>query len=88
MAEKVTRVLHSQGLNRDKYDRLARIAVLCGKVRADAWQRYSGVSTASQSPAMPGWRRAVTGTGCRRGWARPSPATSRRTRVTQSRPKP
>ena len=50
MAEKVTRVLHSQGLNRDKYDRLARIAILCGKVRADAWQRYSGVSTASQSP--------------------------------------
>ena len=50
MAEKVTRILHSQGLNRDKYDRLARIAVLCGKVRTDAWQRCSGESTAPQSP--------------------------------------
>ncbi len=50
MAEKVTRVLHSQGLNRDKYDRLARIAVQCGKVRADAWQRCSGVATVLQSP--------------------------------------
>ena len=50
MAEKVTRVLHSQGLNAAKYDRLARIAVQCGKVRADAWQRCSGVSTVLQSP--------------------------------------
>ncbi|MYA04319.1 MAG: transposase, partial [Caldilineaceae bacterium SB0664_bin_22] len=50
MAEKVTRILHSQGLNRDKYDRLAWIAVLCGKVRADAWQRCSGVATVLQSP--------------------------------------
>ena len=50
MAEKVTRVLHSQGLNAAKYDRLARIAVLCGQVRADAWQRCSGVSTVLQSP--------------------------------------
>ncbi|MYD91466.1 MAG: transposase, partial [Caldilineaceae bacterium SB0662_bin_9] len=50
MAEKVTRVLHSQGLNAAKYDRLARTAVLCGQVRADAWRRCSGVSTAQQSP--------------------------------------
>ena len=50
MTEKVTRLLHSQGLNRDKYDRLTRIAVLCGQVRADAWQRCSGVSTVLQSP--------------------------------------
>ncbi len=50
MSPKVTRVLHSQGLNRDKYDRLSRIAVLCGQVRADAWQRCSGVSTVLQSP--------------------------------------
>ena len=50
MAEKVTRVLHSQGLNAAKYDRLARIAVLCGQVRADAWQRCRGVSTVLQSP--------------------------------------
>ena len=49
MAEKVTRILHSQGLNRDKYDRLARLAVLCGQVRADAWQRCSGVSTVFHS---------------------------------------
>ncbi len=50
MAEKVTRMLHSQGLNAAKYDRLARTAVLCGQVRADAWQRCSGVSTVLQSP--------------------------------------
>jgi len=50
MAEKVTRILCSQGLNAAKYDRLTRIAVLCGQVRADAWQRCSGVATASQSP--------------------------------------
>ncbi|MDE0672076.1 MAG: hypothetical protein F4Y08_00470 [Caldilineaceae bacterium SB0662_bin_9] len=50
MAEKVTRILHSQGLNRAKYDRLARIVVLCGQVRADAWRRCSGVSTVLQSP--------------------------------------
>ena len=50
MAEKVTRLLHSQGLNRDKYDCLARIAILCGQVRADAWQRCSGVSAVLQSP--------------------------------------
>ena len=50
MAEKVTRVLHSRGLNAAKYNRLARIAVLCGQVRADAWQRCSGVSTVLQSP--------------------------------------
>ena len=45
MAGKVTRILHSQGLNRDKYDRRARIAVLCGRVRGDAWQRCRGLST-------------------------------------------
>ena len=50
MAEKVTRILHSRGLNAAKYDRLARIAVLCGQVRGDAWQRCSGMSTAQQSP--------------------------------------
>ncbi|MYD91690.1 MAG: hypothetical protein F4Y08_15380, partial [Caldilineaceae bacterium SB0662_bin_9] len=50
MAEKVTRVLHSQGLNAAKYDRLSRIAVLCGQVRGDAWRRCSGVSTVLQSP--------------------------------------
>ena len=50
MAEKVTRLLRSQGLNAAKYDRLSRIAVLCGQVRADAWQRCSGVSTVLQSP--------------------------------------
>ncbi len=50
MSHKATRSLHSQGLNRDKYDRLVRIAVLCGKVRADAWQRCSGVVTVLQSP--------------------------------------
>lgn len=49
MAEKVTRVLHSQGLSRGKYDRLARLAILCGKVRTDAWRRCSGESTALQS---------------------------------------
>ena len=46
----VTRILHSQGLNASKYSRLSEMAVLCGQVRADAWQRCSGVSTASQSP--------------------------------------
>ena len=50
MAEKVTRLLHSPGLNRDKYDWWARTAVLCGQVRADAWQRCSGVATILQSP--------------------------------------
>ena len=50
MAEKVTRILHSRGLNAAKYDRLSRIAVLCGQVRADAWQRCSGVATVLQSP--------------------------------------
>ncbi len=50
MAEKVTRILRSQGLNAAKYDRLTRIAILCGQVRADAWQRCSGVSTVLQSP--------------------------------------
>ncbi len=50
MAEKVTRLLRSQGLNAAKYDWLARIAVLCGQVRVDAWQRCSGVSTVLQSP--------------------------------------
>ncbi len=50
MAEKVTRLLHSQGLNAAKYDRLSAMAALCGRVRADAWQRCSGVSTVLQSP--------------------------------------
>ncbi|MYC64194.1 MAG: IS200/IS605 family element transposase accessory protein TnpB [Caldilineaceae bacterium SB0661_bin_34] len=46
---KVTRILHSQGLHKAKFDRLARIAALCGRVRTDAWQRCSGLSTAQQS---------------------------------------
>ena len=50
MAEKVTRLLPSQGLNRDQHDCLARLASLCGKVRTDARHRCSGVSTAPQSP--------------------------------------
>ena len=50
MAEKVTRMLHSQGLNAAKYDRLSDLAALCGRVRADAWQRCSGVATVLQSP--------------------------------------
>ena len=47
---KVTRILHSWGLNRSKYDRLSEIAVLCGRVRSDAWRRCSGVSAVLQSP--------------------------------------
>ena len=47
---KVTRILHSQGLNRSKYSRLSEMAVLCGQVRSDAWRRCSGVSTVRQSP--------------------------------------
>ncbi len=50
MAEKVTRILHSQGLNRAKYDRLADMAERAGGVRAAAWRRCSGVSTAAQTP--------------------------------------
>ncbi len=46
---KVTRILHSRGLHRAKYDRLNDMAALCGRVRADAWQRCRGLSTASQS---------------------------------------
>ncbi|MCE2468734.1 MAG: hypothetical protein J4G06_12060, partial [Caldilineaceae bacterium] len=46
---KVTRILHSQGLHQAKCERLTRIAALCGRVRADAWQRCSGLSTAQQS---------------------------------------
>ena len=46
---KVTRILHSQGLHKAKFDRLTRIAARCGRVRADAWQRCSGLSTAPQS---------------------------------------
>ncbi|MYA05717.1 MAG: transposase, partial [Caldilineaceae bacterium SB0664_bin_22] len=46
---KVTRILHSQGLHKAKFDRLARIAALCGRVRTDAWQRCRGLSTAQQS---------------------------------------
>ncbi|MCE2468488.1 MAG: hypothetical protein J4G06_10795 [Caldilineaceae bacterium] len=50
MVEKVTRILHSQGLNRAKYDRLADMAARAGGMRADAWRRCSGVSTAAQTP--------------------------------------
>ncbi|MYA05823.1 MAG: transposase [Caldilineaceae bacterium SB0664_bin_22] len=42
--------MHSQGLNAAKHDRLARLVVLYGKVRVDAWQRCSGVSAVLQSP--------------------------------------
>ena len=47
---KVTRTLHSQGLNRSKHDRLADMAVLCGRVRADAWRRCGRIATVRQSP--------------------------------------
>ena len=47
---KVTRILHSRGLNRSKYERLSEMAMRCGRVRSDAWRRCSGVSTARQSP--------------------------------------
>ena len=46
---KVTRILHSQGLNRSKHDRLADMAVLCGRVRADAWRRCGGIATVQRS---------------------------------------
>lgn len=46
MSPKATRILHSQGLNRDKYGRLARLAALFGQVRKDV----RGVSAAPQSP--------------------------------------
>ncbi len=46
---KVTRILHSQGLHKAKFDRLTRIAALCGRVRGDAWQRCSGLTAAPQS---------------------------------------
>ena len=49
MAEKVTRILRSAGLNRTKYNHLADMAARCGRVRADAWQRCSGVSAAPLS---------------------------------------
>ena len=50
MAGKVTRILHSQGLNRAKYDRLADLAARAGQVCADAWHRCRGLSTAAQTP--------------------------------------
>ena len=50
MSPKATRILHSQGLNRDKYGRLARLAVLFGQVRKDVRQGCRGVSAAPQSP--------------------------------------
>ena len=46
---KATRILHSRGLHRVKYDRLTDVAALCARVRADAWQRSSGLATAQQS---------------------------------------
>ena len=46
---KVTRILHSQGLHKAKFDRLTWIAALCGRVRADVWQRCSGLTAASRS---------------------------------------
>ena len=46
---KVTRILHSRGANASKYDRLSAMAVRCGRVRADAWRRCRGLSTARQS---------------------------------------
>lgn len=50
MAEKVTRILHSQGLNRDEYDRLSRIAIPCGQVRADALGDIAAVWEAAKVP--------------------------------------
>ena len=50
MAGKVTRILHSQGLNRAQYDRLADMAARAGRVQSDAWRRCSGVSAAAQTP--------------------------------------
>ena len=46
---KVTRILHSQGLHKAKFDRLTRITALCGRVRTEAWQRCSGLTAAPQS---------------------------------------
>ena len=46
---KVTRIQPSQGLHRAKYEGLTLIAVLCGRVRTDAWQRCSGLTAAQQS---------------------------------------
>ena len=46
---KVTRILHSQGLHKAKFNRLTWIAALCGRVRADVWQRCSGLTAASRS---------------------------------------
>ena len=36
-------------MHKAKYDRLHDMAALCGRVRADAWQRCRGLSTAPQS---------------------------------------
>ncbi len=47
--EPVTRILRSQSLNRDKFKRLQAMATLRRRVRADAWQRCSGLSTAPRS---------------------------------------
>ncbi len=72
MSHKVTRSLHSQELNRSKYERLSDLAARCGQVRMDAWRRCRGVSTALQSPssAISGRTRATPGTVSRRAWAR------------------
>ncbi len=48
-ASKVTRILHSQDLNRAKYDQLEVMTGLAARVRTDAWQRCSGLTAASQS---------------------------------------
>ena len=45
----VTRIQPSQGLHRAKYEGLTLMAVLCGRVRTDAWQRCSGLTAAQQS---------------------------------------
>ena len=50
MSSKAARSLYRQGLNRDKYDRLARSAVLCGQVRKDVWQRCRRASAAPPTP--------------------------------------
>ena len=47
---KATRILHSRGVNRAKYERLSAMAARCGRVRSDAWRRCRGVSTVLQSP--------------------------------------
>jgi len=45
----VTRCATSRGLTASKHRRLAEIARLCGRVRAEAWNRYGGLGTLARS---------------------------------------